>query len=64
MSEETRIRVLIAEDHAIVREGLCALINHQNELDAALQAGAVALFVQGRSGFRDSACSPNGTKRS
>ncbi len=46
----TRISVLIADDHAIVREGLCALISKQNDFVVVGQAcgGVEALDLAGR----------------
>lgn len=33
------IRILLAEDHAIVRDGLAAIINQQDDMEAVAQAG-------------------------
>ena len=38
MAEARRIRVLIAEDHTVVREGLCALIEARPEMEVVGQA--------------------------
>lgn len=38
MGETRRIRVLIAEDHTVVREGLCALIEARPEMEVVGQA--------------------------
>ena len=38
MAEARRIRVLIAEDHTVVREGLCALIEARQEMEVVGQA--------------------------
>ncbi|MBN1137189.1 MAG: response regulator transcription factor [Anaerolineae bacterium] len=38
MAETRRIRVLIAEDHTVVREGLCALIDARREMEVVGQA--------------------------
>jgi len=38
MAEARRIRVLIAEDHTVVREGLCALIDARQEMEVVGQA--------------------------
>ena len=45
-----RLRILIADDHAILREGLCALINGQPDMEVVTQAGtgreAVRLAIE------------------
>ncbi|HEY9605474.1 MAG TPA: response regulator transcription factor [Allocoleopsis sp.] len=38
MSQSTPIRVLIADDHAIVRRGLATIINHDSEMTVIAQA--------------------------
>ena len=38
MTEAERIRVLIAEDHTVVREGICALIEARPEMEVVGQA--------------------------
>ncbi|MBN1315182.1 MAG: response regulator transcription factor, partial [Anaerolineales bacterium] len=38
MSEEHLISVLVVEDHAVVREGLCALVDSRSELQVAGEA--------------------------
>lgn len=46
----TRLRILIADDHAIVRDGLCVLINGQPDMEVVIQAGtgreAVRLAIE------------------
>jgi len=47
-----KIRVLLAEDHSVVRDGLAALINHESDMTVIAEAGdgeqAVALWRQER----------------
>ncbi len=38
MSETKQIRVLVVEDHVVVREGLCALISSQSDMEVMGQA--------------------------
>jgi len=38
MSTDTRIRVMIADDHQIVREGLAAIIEHQEDMIVVAEA--------------------------
>src|ERR1700674_3775970 len=42
MTNETRARVLIVEDHQVVADGLAALINDQLDMTVVGQAGSVA----------------------
>lgn len=37
--EATAIRILLAEDHVIVRDGLAAIINQQDDMEVVAQAG-------------------------
>jgi NarL family two-component system response regulator LiaR len=49
MAEARRIRVLIAEDHTVVREGLCALIEARPEMEIVGQASdGVEAVLQAR----------------
>jgi len=38
MQESRRIRILLAEDHAIVREGLCSLLEKQPDMEVVCEA--------------------------
>ncbi|MDB6162772.1 MAG: response regulator containing a CheY-like receiver domain and an DNA-binding domain [Xanthomonadaceae bacterium] len=48
MKAQPNINVLVVDDHPIVRDGICAIIDHQQDLDvvgqAANAAEAIALF--------------------
>ena len=46
MPSDTPTKVLIVDDHAIVRKGLVMLISRQKNLVVAREAGAVAEAVQ------------------
>lgn len=48
----TKLRVLLADDHAILREGLALLINGQSDMEVVAQAsdGAEAVRLAGESG--------------
>ncbi|PTY08252.1 DNA-binding response regulator [Opitutaceae bacterium EW11] len=50
MSPETRIRVLVADDHFIVRSGLASLIHAETDMEVVAQAAdgaeAVALYAR------------------
>ncbi|MBW4489343.1 MAG: response regulator transcription factor [Trichocoleus desertorum ATA4-8-CV12] len=50
MKQSTPIRVLIADDHAVVRQGLATIINHDSEMTVIAQAEdgqqAIALYRQ------------------
>jgi two-component system NarL family response regulator len=52
MSESSQIRIMIVEDHFVVREGLKAIINSQKDMVAVAEAGngrqAVEAFEQHR----------------
>ena len=49
MAEARRIRVLIAEDHTVVREGLCALIDARREMEVVGEAqDGIAAVLQAR----------------
>src|SRR4051812_39141386 len=41
-----KIRVLLADDHAILRDGLALLINKQPEMEVVAQAGTASEAVQ------------------
>lgn len=49
MSAARKIRVLVVDDHPVVRAGLCAIVSYQDDLElageAATAAEAVALFT-------------------
>jgi DNA-binding NarL/FixJ family response regulator len=40
VKEETRIRVLTVDDHALLREGIAAVINHQPDMELVSQAAS------------------------
>jgi two-component system NarL family response regulator len=48
MDENSLIRILVADDHAIVRDGLCDLLNWRSQMEVVAQASngleAVELF--------------------
>ena len=50
MSESKRVRIMIVEDHFVVRVGLAAIINSQADMTTVAEAGngrqAVELFEQ------------------
>jgi two-component system NarL family response regulator len=50
MKQSTPIRILIADDHAVVRQGLATIINHDSEMTVIAQAEdgqqAIALYRQ------------------
>lgn len=50
MSQSTNIRVLIVDDHSIVRQGLTTIINRDPEMTVIAQAEdgqqAIALFCE------------------
>ncbi len=52
MKKPGRIRILIADDHVIVREGLCAILSMQTDMTVVGQAGdgeqAIALYRRHR----------------
>ena len=52
MKQSTPIRILIADDHAVVRQGLATIINHDAEMTVIAQAEdgqqAIALYRQHR----------------
>lgn len=39
MNEQSKVRILVADDHAVMREGLCLLINSQADMEVIGQAG-------------------------
>jgi len=51
MSMQTKIRVLVIDDHPVVRAGLCAIVGYNDDLElvgeAASAAEAIALFDSG-----------------
>jgi DNA-binding NarL/FixJ family response regulator len=48
MNEQSNIRVLVVDDHPLVRDGISAIVDHQEDLDVVGQAAngaeAIALF--------------------
>ncbi|MBI2688274.1 MAG: response regulator transcription factor [Acidobacteria bacterium] len=46
-----RIRILIVDDHAIVREGLCSYLRHESDMEVVAQCGsadeAIAILSRG-----------------
>ena len=46
MSDSRTIRIMIADDHAIVRRGLCALINTQPDMKVVVEASDGAEAVK------------------
>ena len=48
MTNETRARVLIVEDHQVVADGLAALINDQSDMTVVGHAGSVAEAIVAR----------------
>jgi len=46
------IRIVLADDHPVVRDGLAAMINQQDDMEVVAEAGdgeeAIALFEQHR----------------
>lgn len=42
MTTQANIRVLVVDDHPIVRDGICAIIDHQDDLDVVAQAADAA----------------------
>jgi len=49
---KTKIRVLLADDHPVVRDGLAAMVNQQADMEVVAEAGdgeeAIALYEQHR----------------
>ncbi len=39
MKNDRKIRVLVADDHPVVREGLCSLVNRQDDMKVVAEAG-------------------------
>jgi len=49
---KTKIRVVLADDHPVVRDGLAAMVNQQADMEVVAEAGdgeeAIALYEQHR----------------
>ncbi|HEV3286022.1 MAG TPA: response regulator transcription factor, partial [Steroidobacteraceae bacterium] len=49
---KTKIRVVLADDHPVVRDGLAAIVNQQADMEVVAEAGdgdeAIALYEQHR----------------
>ena len=49
---KSRIRVVLADDHPVVRDGLAAMVNQQTDMEVVAEAGdgeeAIALYEQHR----------------
>ena len=47
-----KIRVILADDHPVVRDGLAAMVNQQADMEVVAEAGdgdeAIALYEQDR----------------
>ena len=47
---KTKIRVVLADDHPVVRDGLAAIVNQQSDMEVIGEAGdgdeAIALYQQ------------------
>jgi DNA-binding NarL/FixJ family response regulator len=46
MNEQPKIRVLVVDDHPVVRAGLCAIVGYQEDLELAGEAASAAEAIE------------------